>query len=388
VATQLDLRKVPTIDVHCFPYVDMPMSRDDTDKMFALGGIIVGSVDTAKHQAAVRHLAENTVTFRAFVKEWARFLDCAQNIEAVIEAREARRKTDFTGYVRAMCQEVGLKTIIADNGTKTMEQVDEFGKRFPGAYKKTFRLETMVRDLLKTEKLFSSLVAKFDEGMERAVKVHGCVSFKTVIAYRTGLDIQKVSEAEAERDFAARNDDVRWFGPHAKKLRDFLMRRALIKSIGLKVPILIHTGLGDTDIVAAKCNAALLTDILKDEEVLPAKVVLIHGGFPYTLEAGWLANVLPNVYVELSCGLVPYMEPAMSAERYGHLLQWVPLPKLIFGSDAGDWPEFHWYYPLYAKRSMGKALGTLVDAGIFTQDQAMKEAENIFHNNAKKLFGL
>ncbi|MBM3945754.1 MAG: hypothetical protein FJ317_09780 [SAR202 cluster bacterium] len=383
--TVLDLQNTPVLDVHCFAYESHPLKAEHLYGLFALGGIIVGSVpedQLAPHKA---RLAENTVTYRTFLKDWAKFLGADAKTEAAVKARNAR---DFKEYTAALARSAGLKTILVDNGTKTMEQVDEFGRTFPGAYRKTFRLETLVRDLLKTEKTFESLVAKFDAAIEAAVKKYNCASFKTVIAYRTGLEIGKPGEADAAADFKTRESDVRWFGPYAKRLRDFLLRRAIVKSIAWGTPVLIHTGLGDTDIVATKCNPAFLTDMLKDPDIMPAKIVLIHGGFPYTLEAGWLANVLPNVHIELSCGVVPYMEPAVGVRRYSDLLQWVPLPKLMFGSDAGDYPEFHWYYARYAKRKMGAALGELVDAGVFTEKEAMAEAENIFHNNAKKLFNI
>ncbi|MDA1189757.1 MAG: amidohydrolase family protein [Chloroflexi bacterium] len=385
MSTILDLTHVPTLDLHCFAYENHPLKPEHLYGLFALGGIIVGSVPEDQLLPHKARLAESAVTYRTFIKTWASFLGSEATTESTIAARNA---SDFGDYTRSLFENVNLKTIIVDNATNTMEQTDKFGRTFPGEYRKTFRLETLVRDLLKTEKTFEKLVAKFDSTIEAAVKKHGCTSFKTVIAYRTGLDVGIVSEADAKADFATRESDVRWFGPYAKKLRDFLLRRAMIKSIPWGTPVLIHTGLGDTDIVAAKCNPANLTDLLKDPEVMPAKIVLIHGGFPYTLEAGWLANVLPNVYIELSCGVVPYMEPAVGVRRYSDLLQWVPLTKLIFGSDAGDYPEFHWYYARYAKQKMGAALGELVDNGIFTEAEAMQEAENIFYNNAKALLGI
>lgn len=385
MSTILDLTNVPVLDLHCFEYNHTPLKPADLYGLFALGGIIVGSIPEDQLLPHKARLAENTVTYRTFLKTWSRFLGCEATTESAIAARN---NSDFEDYTRSLFKDVNLETIIVDNATNTMEQTDEFGRSFPGTYRKTFRLETLVRDLLGSETSFDNLVAKFDSSIENAVKKHGCTSFKTVIAYRTGLDIEIVTEDAAKTAFDDRNSDVRWFGPYAKGLRDFLIRRAMIKSIPWGTPVLIHTGLGDTDIVASKCNPANLTDLLKDPEVMPAKIVLIHGGFPYTLEAGWLANVLPNVYLELSCGVVPYMEPAIGVRRYSDLLQWVPLPKLIFGSDAGDYPEFHWYYAFYAKQKMAVALGKLVDEEIFTEQEALKEARNIFYNNASTLLNL
>lgn len=383
---KISLDKTPVVDAHCFTYDDSPLTGEFLYRYFSLGGVVVGS-QQASPQELARYYAENTVAYRVFIRELSGFLSCAPSTDDVIQARNGRAR-DFDSHVQALMDDAGINTLVVDNATKEMSEVDEFARLFPGTVKKTFRLETLIRDLLETSNSFESLVAGFDDALKAAVKVDGCVAFKSVIAYRSGLDVAKVSEGEAHRDFEARAERTEWFGPYVKKVRDFLLRRALLSSIDLQVPVLVHTGLGDTDIVVPKCNPAFLADLLKDEEVMPARVLLIHGGFPYTIEAGWLANVLPNVFLELSSSLPPFLEPAVSAKRYGDLLRWVPLPKLVYGSDGSEFPEILWYYARAAKSAMAGALSELVDAGVFTVEEALQQGANIFHDNARTLFGL
>ena len=383
----VSLEEIPVIDAHCFLYKESSLTREGLDRLFSLGGPTVGSICQTAPPQLVRHYAENTVAFRSFIRELSRFLSCPASTEEVLRVRSTRAN-DFKAYAEALMRDAGIQVLLVDNGARELSEVDEFGQRFPGTVKKTFRLETLIGSLLEVSESFKSLVTSFDEALENAVWTEGCVAFKSIIAYRTGLDIQRVSEAEAEEDFKVRAERMMWFGPHVKKLRDFLLRRALIKSVSLKVPVLIHTGLGDTDVVASECNPVLLADLLRDKEVVPAKVVLVHGGFPYTYEAGWLANVLPNVFFELSACLPPFVEPAVSARRYGDVLQWVPLPKLIYGSDSSEIPETTWYYALLAKRAMAQALSELVETRVLTEREALEAAENIFFNNAKALFRL
>ena len=382
----VSLERTPVVDCHCFAYGDSPLTREGFLRLFPLGGLTVGSVQTASRELAEFH-SENTIAYRAYVRELAGFLECAPSLDEVLKARNARA-ADFTAYASALMEDAGIETLLVDNATGTLGEVDEFGRRFPGTVRKTLRLETLVRDLLDSSGSFESLVSGFDEALEDAVTAQGCVAFKSIIAYRTGLDIRRVDEAEAEQDFNQRADGVMWFGPYVKRLRDYLLRRALVRSISLQVPVLVHTGLGDTDILASQCNAALLADLLKDEEIMPARVVLIHGGFPYTYEAGWLASVLPNVYFELSACLPPLLEPAMSVGRYRDVLRWVPLTKLVYGSDGSDYPETLWHHARTAKRAMSQALNELVEGGLLSLDEALGEGENIFFNNATKLFGL
>ena len=385
MAEKISLDSTPVIDAHCFMYEESPLNKEDLHAMFSLGGVLVGSIPNISPQEVAQRYAENTITFRRFIKELSRMLSCSPSAEEVLAARRERAK-DFKEYETALMNDAAVKTLVVDNGLKKISEIDAFGQRFPGSIRKTYRLETLIKALLETSQTFDSLISDFDAAVEGAIKRDGCSAFKSVIAYRSGLDIKKVTEGEAQKDFDARADQMMWFGPYVKNLRDFLIRRALVKSIDLQVPFLIHAGLGDTDIVASRCNPALLTDLLKDEEILPATVVLIHGGFPYTYEAGWLANVLPNVYFELSSSLPPYLEPPVGARRFGEVLQWVPLVKLVYGSDSSDFPETAWYYAKVAKRAMAKALSELVDSGDLTAEEAQQEGEDIFYNNAKKLF--
>ena len=384
---QLDLTDTPVLDGHCFTFQASPLTREELNRRFWLGGVELESMAQGAYPKGATSYLEHSVAFREYVGALSAFLGCDPTPDAVVSARAARM-ADYEGYVKALVDDANIKLLMVDNATQTMEEVDQFGAGYPGAVHKTFRIETLVRDLLGAVTSFDSLVADFDSAIDGAVRDHGCAAFKAVIAYRTGLDIRKVDEQEARRDFDARAERTEWFGPYVKQVRDFLMRRALIRSIDLRAPVLIHTGLGDTDIVAAACNPALLSGLLLDEEVLPARVVLVHGGWPYTEEAGWLANVLPNVYLELSADQPPFMQPSVSVHRYAKLLRMVPIPKLIYGSDGQDLPEPHWYNAKYAKRVMGRALSELVDEGVYTADEAMMEAENLFFDNGKALFGV
>lgn len=386
MSRKINLETTTVIDAHCFVYDNSPLTEEFINKYFSLGGVVVGSTQNASKKLA-QYYAKNTVAYRVFLKEISTFFSCGRSLEDVIKARNSRA-TVFDAHVKALMEDANIETLVVDNGAKEICEVDKFAKLFPGKIEKTFRLETLIQGLLESSENFESLLLSFDEALKSAVEIDKCVAFKSVIAYRSGLDVTNVDAVEAKQDFDNREDRIEWFGPYVKRVRDFLLRRALILSIDLKVPVLIHTGLGDTDIQASKCNPAFLAELLKDEAISPARVLLIHGGYPYTIEAGWLANVLPNVYLELSSSLPPFLEPAVSANRYGELLRWVPIPKLIYGSDGSEFPEILWYYAKMAKRSMGKALAELVEEDIFSVNEALEQGENIFSNNARTLFGI
>jgi len=114
-------------------------------------------------------------------------------------------------------------------------------------------------------------------------------------------------------------------------------------------------------------------------------VILIHGGFPYTSEAAWLANVFPNVYFELSAPLPPTFLPALSRARFREIVENVSATRIVYGSDAIEIPENYWMSAKLAKRALGGALGDLVTEGVLDVDEAHRMGDLILNSNAMKL---
>jgi len=355
-------------------------------RLFALGGpVVFGSKAIISREEMVEQV-HSSLAFRYAVKLLSEFLETEKEIDSVVEARNNRSK-DFPNYLKELFGNVGLKTLVIDNGFQPVT-VDEFKSYAPVEVGCVFRLEPFVKQLLETESDFASFIRKFDERLVSEIN-EGCIGFKTVIAYRTGLDINRVTENVARSDFEhTRNGEEpkEWFGPVVKNLRDHLVSRTIDICVKYDRVLQIHTGLGDTDIIGSKCNPILLQNFLKYDEVQKAKVVLIHGGWPYIIEASWLAKVLPNVYLELSTSLPPYFAPAVSARRYMETLQLVPSRKIVYGSDAGDLPEIHWLSARVAKSTLRVTLEQLVGQGMLDEDDAYEMAEQILYGNVKRLY--
>ena len=394
---KVSLKDTPVIDAHCFTYENAKVTADDLAASYAMVGTAAPHLDADARRKQALHQGGSTATYRHRIRDLAEFLlqkpvdsmSVSEMARAVTEAREAKRSADFQGYVKELMDDAGIKGLVVDQALQSLDVVDEFGAQHPGFYHKTLRLTTLEKALFESSHTFDNLVADFDRTMEDAVHNRGVVAFKSIIAYRTGLDVRRASAAEAQAAFNNRRQEPTWYGYQAKDLRDFLLRRALLNSIPLNATILVHTGLGDSDIIAKQANPILLWDLLKDDEILPAKMMLIHGGFPYTYEAAYMANVLPNVYFDLSAGTGPaFLEIAVSVSRFADLLRSVPLSKLVYSSDGGDPPETLWHDAIIAKRALAGALDQMVELGAYAVDEAVKAGEDIFHNNVKALFGI
>jgi predicted TIM-barrel fold metal-dependent hydrolase len=114
-------------------------------------------------------------------------------------------------------------------------------------------------------------------------------------------------------------------------------------------------------------------------------VVLIHGGFPNTAGAAWLANVFPNVYFELSTPLPPYFLPPLSGSRFKEVLEMVPVTRIVYGSDSHDIPEMHWLSAKLAKEALAEAMGELVEERVMDEGEVAAASRRIMSENAVSL---
>jgi hypothetical protein len=90
----------------------------------------------------------------------------------------------------------------------------------------------------------------FIAGVENARQT-GHAGLKSIIAYRTGLDIHWTARDEATRAFGEVKDQADWQGSirlASKSLCDYLVLTALENVIRQEKPMQFHTGFGDTDL--------------------------------------------------------------------------------------------------------------------------------------------
>src|SRR5207248_4519124 len=100
---------------------------------------------------------------------------------------------------------------------------------------------------------------------------------KSVIAYRTGLDVQPMSEDEARRNVESSRQQME---QAQKAFRDFLLCHTMDVARERGLWVHIHTGVGDPDIVYQRANPTQLYPLLHSERFRANRVVLIHVGCP------------------------------------------------------------------------------------------------------------
>lgn len=372
-----DFSSLAVVDNHCHPYlVETP-----PDRYAALDTFLAFPGDAP---AAVVH--RDGMIFQMWAtRQLAAFLGCEASAGAIAQAR-AQEAVDEAGYVGRLFADARIEALVIDTGyPQPPIAMAAYRARTPVPLVPIFRIEPPIQAMLEARLGYDELVRRFDEQIRRAVHKEGFRGLKSIIAYRTGLDLDL---AHASAAAGRRGLDQALAEPDrmlaAKPLRDHLLLRALELSIELGVPFQIHTGFGDADVVLARCNPALLNETLKREPYRQARVVLVHC-YPYLAEASWMAAALPNVWMDLSLG-IPFA-PVAADRIVGTALELAPIPRLLFGSDAATAAEQSWLGAKLAKAALGRVLADVVARDLLTEDAAAETAAAILAGNARALYG-
>jgi len=302
--------------------------------------------------------------------------------EAVCE-RDARAAKDWTGWVRRLFDDACITGMVMDEPVNEPRCVADYAALAGRPVWGMARIDPLVDELLEAGATAAEVVASVETAMEKAV-ADGCVAFKTAIAYRTGLGVDPGADLDAaDRSLRAEADvPVR---RRAKPLRDLVMRRALAVAADLDRPFQFHTGFGDSDIRLAESDPLLLEELLRTPEGSAARVVLIHGSFPWHQAAAYWASTRPNVWVEVS--LSNLFAPVGTAERLLAILDLAPRERVLLGSDGHGQPETHWFGCRVLATAWGDVARALDAAGAHP-DWVEETRVALFAGNAREVYAL
>jgi hypothetical protein len=385
----VDLSEVEIVDAHVHPYrLDDLISRSsegfDTRMMF-LGEAFASSSRVHENLWPIADSFTDSTVFALAMRRWlAEHLGCEPTREAVTRARAAALQNDAAGYTKGLLDAAGIVAVLSDEGfPQPPIPADEFSKTVGVTVHRVARLEPWI--LRHRDGSFDELVGGVEAEATDAASDPNCAAFKSIVAYRTGLDVGDPSAMEAADAFSRwRNDSWSETRQYAKPVRDFLIRRTLEIAKTHDRPFHFHCGGGDPDINLAHASPRSIFPLLVDVQDQP--VVLIHSGYPWVQEAAYVASVLPNVYLELS-ELIPWgwgqVEWALEM-----LVGTVPASKLLYGSDEAGEPEAFWASALLARSCLERALARFVDRDYVTVDEAQTLGALVLAGACRRLHGV
>jgi uncharacterized protein len=387
--SEVDLSGVSIVDAHTHPYrLDDLLAKAsfgfDTRATF-LGESFASSsrIDQALWPTADA-LTDSTVLGLALVRWLAEHLGCEPTRDAVAAARDAALRADPVAYTKGLLDAAGVVAVLADEGyPQPPLPAEEFARTIGVTVHRVARLEPWILD--RRGGSFDDLVSGVEADAAEAASDPNCVAFKSIVAYRTGLDVGDPSTSDASDAFERwRTDDWRETREHAKPVRDFLIRRALGVARATDRPFHFHCGGGDPDIDLAHASPVGLFPLLRDAQHQP--IVLVHSGYPWIREAAYIASVLPNVYLELS-EQIPW-----GWGQVDHALEMligaVPAAKILYGSDEAGEPESFWASAILARHALERVLGAFVDRDYVTVDEARRLGELVLAGACRRLHGL
>ncbi len=393
----LDFKDLPVVDVHCHPYRRQDrLSTDDWVDTVSFGGgsaayLRAGGIEVGDAELALlQRVKRDTLYFRYMLRRLAEYFGVEATVAAVVDARNRAIADDgYPVYAHSLHQAGRIDTLIVDDG-HPLPAVDlgRFRQQVGVEVAPIFRIEVLIQQLLDEDSGWLEFQRAYDDGIAAALSSGGYKGLKSIIAYRTGLDIDPRSRS-ADQGLVALEQIRRARGRSGdaiKQLRDHLFCRAIERCIDFDVPLQVHTGMGDWEVHLEACRPALLLELLRYPAYRACKVLLVHTGYPYHAEAGYIANVLPNIWCDLSEGL-PFAGNA-GARIIAEVLEMAPLSRVCYGSDTYGSPEPFYTSALLGKQALAQALQRLIDDGFLSEADAQEAAKMILSDNARALYRL
>src|ERR671918_1132628 len=388
----IDAESLSVVDVHCHPFLHPgPLDAEAFTKLTAFPGgseEYMAEAGVPANRALVEELhgvRRDVLYHRYLVHQLADALGCAHDLEDVVAARNAAVADGYAGYVKSLFDDCGLTTLIADFGyPQPPIEVARFAREVPCEVVPIYRIEPLITELLDSGCGWAEFRTRYDEAISNALERRGFKGLKSIIAYRTGLDVSPLSRTP-DQGWQALDAIRRGLGGGSmKKLRDHLLCRALELCMEHDVPMQIHTGMGDFEVNLVLCRPGYLMDLLRFPAYRSCRVLLVHGGYPYHREAAYMANVLPRVWCDLSEG-IPFASNAAWDILRG-VMAMAPLTKICYGSDGFKVPEIMYTSAKLGKKAVASVLAELVGDRMLSQCDAESAAGLILSGNARELY--
>lgn len=369
----MDLSKFPAIDQHAHNVL-----KPEATAQYPFAAAFTESHDPEVVEQHARH----TLFFRRSLRDIAKLLECEPTENAILERRE---QLGLEALTRTCLEHSNLEAIYLDDGfLPDAIQPIEWHCQFVSV-RRLLRVEVLAEKILQETTSFDDFVDRFRSELDPPPS--NVVGFKSIIAYRTGLDIQPVSWDIAKNHFLqlivenpnqpCRLDD--------KPLLDFLFFQTLEIAAKHELPLQLHTGFGDPDLDLRLANPLLLRSVLEDQRFRNVPIVLLHASYPFVRESGFLASVYPQVYLDMGLS-IPLLSVSGMRTVVSQLLELAPFTKLMYASDAHFIPELFFLGAMWGRKVLGETLEQAISDGDLTAAEAEEVATRVLAGNAREFY--
>ncbi len=276
------------------------------------------------------------------MRELAGFFGCESTEDAVYRYRS---EADPAEYASKLLRATGTELLLVDDGFPP-----------PGTGVEWRELGELAgceaRPVLRIERVAEAGGAEAVREEVAAARANGFAALKTISAYRTGLELERIHDVVV----AALEAN---------------------ESTGAALPVQVHCGFGDWDLYLPRADPAHLKPLI--ERFRDTSFVLLHC-YPFVREAGWLAHVYGNVWFDLSLTIPHVSRPE---EMVREALELAPVSKLLYASDAARTPELYFLAAKWWREALADVLMEALSA-----DDAEWAGRQILRENALALYGV
>jgi uncharacterized protein len=377
--TPIDFSHIPLVDNHCHGIYRTQAPVNIT----AWRGLFTESSDPGVRS---KHVT-TTLFYRRLIREMATFFECEPTEEAILTARQQFDELDL---IRRFLRAANFDVLFIDKGYPPQNlllsdtAVSNLANCRVGPM---LRVELLMQRLIAENTTLSRVIEALRAALNN-VRGQGYVALKSIVAYRTGLNIRTWMMDDVEEAFVVARNEVQekgWLRLVHKPLLDTLLHVTFEEAARQELPVQFHTGYGDADADMLLANPLHLRAVLERREYRAMPVVLLHESYPYTQQGAYLATVYENVYLDLSYG-IPFLGYHEMLEFTRAAFSVAPYSKLLYSSDAVGVPEVHWISALNGRRILGQVLGECIANGDLSRSEAEQAGVSVLHNNAIQLY--
>lgn len=376
----LDLSNIFVVDNHCHPV----LLHQHLDAV-SFRGYFTEATDSS---FAERHVA-NSVYYLWALHQLATFFGCAHTEEDVLTVRNSMGSDALLEH---LYRAANIDTLVLDPAHPLSSECyspERMGQLGHCRTAKMLRLETLMQQLILEHDDFDAVLEHFSTEVSYA-REHGFCALKSIVAYRTGLNIAEWKKDEAVASFAVAREEATKQGylriAH-KPLIDYLLHVAFQHAAEQQLPVQFHTGYGDSDTDMRLGNPLQLRDVLERRDYYTMPIVLLHESYPYTQLGAYLAAVYPHVYFDLSY-TIPFVDKLEMLAFTRQAISVAPASKLMFSTDGIHIPEMHWLGAIRGRSVIAQVLDEMIEADEINEDQAYDIAQQILHDTAYAVYQL
>ncbi len=373
-----EINEIELLDHHCHA----PLKLDGPLDPNTLRAAFTESTAATVQQSDVT----GTSGYRSMIRWLAGLLGCDPTELAVLEAR-ARHEP--AAYHRLLADDAHLGPIYNDYlfQQERCYSSEEWAELVGREVRGLLRIETLAEQMIGQYTNWEDFRPAFARELVERQTNNGA-GFKSIAAYRTGLEIHPVDAATASSAFDIYRREIEAAGGERvrlanKPLIDALIWETLEVAAELRLPLQFHVALGDDDVYLPTSNPVLLRAIFRETRFQPVPIVMLHC-YPFVREAAYLSSIYPNAYIDL--GLTVPLAGSNCAALIDEAIGVAPAHKILASSDGHAVPEFQWFAARLWRTSLVEVLGRIVGQDLMTIGEAIETAAMILHANSEQLY--